>query len=137
MVAIVVAVAPDEIGARRRDQRVVAFACERSVYGHNAKVRDETIHVTAMRLSAEWMTMADDRVLEYLREEGTSTPKQMADDERIRFSRSYVNARCTELARRSFVLNLGNGVYQITYRGQQYLDGELDAADLETSAEAA
>ncbi|MFW5938133.1 MAG: MarR family transcriptional regulator [Halanaeroarchaeum sp.] len=89
-----------------------------------------------MRLSADWMTMADDRILEYLAEEGTSTPKRMADDDRMRFSRSYVNARCTELAHRSFVLNLGNGVYQITYRGQQYLDGELDAVDVEETAEA-
>jgi len=89
-----------------------------------------------MRLSADWMTMADDRVLEYLSEEGTSTPKRMADDDRVHFSRSYINARCTELSERSFVLNLGNGVYQITYRGQQYLDGELDARDLEESAEA-
>ncbi|HKL30127.1 MAG TPA: MarR family transcriptional regulator [Natrialbaceae archaeon] len=89
-----------------------------------------------MRLSADWMTMADDRILEYLAEEGTSTPKRMADDARMRFSRSYINARCTELAQRSFVLNLGNGVYQITYRGQQYLDGELDAVEVETTAEA-
>ncbi|MEF8757448.1 MAG: MarR family transcriptional regulator [Halobacteriales archaeon] len=88
-----------------------------------------------MRLSGEWMTMADDRVLEYLREEGTSTPKRMSEDDRIRFSRSYVNARCTELARRSFLLNLGNGVYQITSRGREYLDGELDAAEIEETAE--
>lgn len=89
-----------------------------------------------MRLSADWMTMADDRILEYLAEEGTTTPKRMANDDRMRFSRSYVNARCTELAKRSFVLNLGNGVYQITYRGQQYLDGELDAVEVEEPAEA-
>jgi hypothetical protein len=86
-----------------------------------------------MRLAADWMTGADDRILEYLHEEGTSTPTKIAQDDRVRFSRTYINTRCRLLADHTLVRALGNGVYQITYRGQQYLDGDLDAADLDTT----
>lgn len=77
------------------------------------------------------MTGADDRILEFLREEEASTPKNMADDSRIRFSRTYVNTRCKKLASYGFLQELRNGVYQITEDGGRYLDGELDANEFE------
>ena len=42
-------------------------------------------------------------------------------------SASYVEQ---ELAKRGFLLNLGNGVYQITDRGEAYLAGEFDAQSM-------
>lgn len=84
-----------------------------------------------MRLAGEWMVGADDRVLEYLREEGPASPKKMHDDGRIRFSRGYINVRCQKLANYGLVVNLGNGVYQITELGGAYLDEELDTAELD------
>ncbi len=84
-----------------------------------------------MRLAGEWMAGADDRVLEFLREEGPSSPKKMFDDGRIRFSRGYINTRCQKLAKYGLVVNLGNGVYSITERGERYLNGDLDTGDLE------
>lgn len=77
------------------------------------------------------MKGADDRILEFIREEGPSTPTQMHEDGRVRFSRTYINTRCGILADKGFLLNYGNGVYQITERGEGYLDGELDAADVD------
>jgi len=84
-----------------------------------------------MRLAAQWMKGADDRILEFIYQEGPSTPTQMHEDGRVRFSRTYINTRCKILAEHGLLLNLGNGVYQITEVGEAYLDGELDTADLE------
>lgn len=86
-----------------------------------------------MRLSADWMTGADDRILEFLREEGPAAPKVIFDDGRVRFSRSYINTRCKELSRYGMLDELGNGVYAISDEGEAYLDEELDAAELGVS----
>ena len=85
-----------------------------------------------MRRSAEWMTIADERLLEFLSEEGPRQPKQIAQDERMRFSDQYIGQRCRTLVPYGLVQNLGNGLYTITEAGQQYLDGELDATELES-----
>jgi len=84
-----------------------------------------------MRYSADWMVLADERILEYIREEGSGTPKQMKDSGYVRYSRQYISQRCKELVNHGLLQHLGNGVYIITDEGEQYLDGELDAADLE------
>lgn len=84
-----------------------------------------------MRLSANWMRAPDDRILEFIQEEGPSTPTKMYEDGRVRFSRSYINTRCQVLADNGFLVNLGNGVYQITERGRNYLAGDFDAAEVE------
>lgn len=83
-----------------------------------------------MRYSAHWMTIADDRILEYLSGVETSTPKKMADSGDVRFSRAYIGERCRKLAAYGLVQPLGNGVYRITDSGSEYLDGELDAEEL-------
>ena len=76
------------------------------------------------------MTIADERILEFLSEEGPRQPKQIAHDERIMFSDQYIGQRCRTLASYGLVQNLGNGLYTITDAGQQYLDGGLDATTL-------
>jgi hypothetical protein len=82
-----------------------------------------------MRYSADWMTIADERILEHLREKETDTPKRMSDSGRVRFSRQYIGERCRKLASYDLLKHLGNGVYRITATGEQYLDGEIDAAE--------
>lgn len=84
-----------------------------------------------MRFDADWMSRADDRILEHLSEEGPDTPKRMADSGRVRFSRQHVNQRCKKLVSFGLLLHLGNGVYAISQSGEQYLCGELDASELE------
>lgn len=75
------------------------------------------------------MTLADDRILEYLRENPSGAPKQMADSGVVRYSRQYISTRLKMLAEHGLVLPLGNGVYQITERGEKYLDGEIDTSE--------
>lgn len=84
-----------------------------------------------MRLDAEWMSRADDRIMEHLVDAGPDTPKEMADSGRVRFSRQHINQRCKTLVRYGLLVHLGNGVYDITRRGEQYLDGDLDVAALD------
>lgn len=81
------------------------------------------------------MVLADDRILEHLSEVETDTPKGMAEEGEVRFSRQYIGERCRKLADASLVQHLGNGVYRITADGEEYLAGELDAADLEEPEE--
>lgn len=85
-----------------------------------------------MRYSADWMVLADDRILEFLSENGPRSPSKIYESGTIRYSRGYINSRCQKLAEYGLVLNLGNGVYQITEKGEQYLSGDLDAGELET-----
>jgi len=66
---------------------------------------------------------------------GPDTPKEMADSDRVRFSRQHINARCKTLVTYGLLVHLGNGVYDITQKGKQYLAGELDARDLEGANE--
>lgn len=76
------------------------------------------------------MNPADDRILEYLAEHGAASPKQVADDDRIGYSRTHVNTRLRQLSAAKLARHIGNGVYQLTEEGEAYLEGEFDARDL-------
>lgn len=84
-----------------------------------------------MRKSAEWMTIADERILEFLSENDSGSPTSMSKSEFVRFSRPHIHERCQKLERHGLINFLGNGVYVLSEKGQQYLDGDLDAAELE------
>ena len=88
-----------------------------------------------MRKSADWMSIADERILEFLRENESGTPTTISRDKYVRFGRSHIHQRIKQLEAYGLVRFLGNGVYIITDEGQQYLDGELDAAELEQDEE--
>lgn len=76
------------------------------------------------------MVLVDDRILEFLSENGPRSPSKINESEAIRYSRGYINSRCQKLADYGLVLNLGNGVYQITERGEKYLKGDVDTNEL-------
>ena len=80
-----------------------------------------------MRRSGEWMVLADERILEYTREEDSGAPKEMAESGYVRFSRQYISRRCKELVDHGLLKHLGNGVYIITDAGEAYLKEEYDA----------
>jgi predicted transcriptional regulator len=81
-----------------------------------------------MRRHADWMTLADERILEFLDERGNHQPAQIAAE--FGFHRKYIGRRCRILHEHGFLNNLGNGVYQITEQGKRYLTGEFDASQL-------
>ena len=75
------------------------------------------------------MTLADERILEYLSEMGNHQPSQIANE--FGFHRKYIGKRCRILEKNGFVENRGNGVYRITEQGEKYLSGEFDASTLD------
>lgn len=94
-----------------------------------------------MRKHADWMAHADERILEFLSEHGNHQPSQMAArlgeiGVDMGFHPKYVGRRCRTLAGHRMVRNLGNGLYQITDLGEQYLRGEIDAGAMEDEGDA-
>lgn len=85
---------------------------------------------TLMRKSGSWMTIWDDRLLEIIREEGSGTPSELASHEYVRITKSSVSRRLRKLAEHKMLDHLGNGVYVITDKGIDYLEGRLDAEDI-------
>lgn len=81
------------------------------------------------------MTIWDDRILEVIREEGSGSPSELAGTDVIRVSRQHVSRRLQKLADHQLLTHLGNGVYVITEEGKKYLDGELDADELEDASD--
>lgn len=79
-----------------------------------------------MRKSASWMTIWDDRILEYVDEEGSATPKKLDESGFIHVSRSQISRRLRRLAEGSLLEHLGNGVYVITDEGEAYLEEQFD-----------
>lgn len=79
-----------------------------------------------LRVPAGWMKPIDDRLLEYLDEEGTATPKSIADDERISYDRQYIGVRLRTLLEAGLVEKVGRGVYRISGEGREYLKGLRD-----------
>jgi predicted transcriptional regulator len=73
------------------------------------------------------MVLADERILEYIREEGSGSPKEMADSGFVTFSDGYISQRSKKLVKNGLLNHLGNGVYVITDEGEAYLDEEYDA----------
>jgi len=77
-----------------------------------------------MRESARWMVLLDDRIMEFIDENGPSLPSNIADDDRIPYGAQHIGNRCRKLADVGLLENLGNGVYVLTADGKSYLEGE-------------
>jgi len=73
------------------------------------------------------MNQQDDRILEYLAEEGWATPSLIAMEASIDVSEGFVEDRLHFLGYAGFVDRLHAEMYEITGWGHLYLDGELDA----------
>ena len=82
-----------------------------------------------MRPRVDWMTQADNQILEFLDEQDiVATPKVIAAN--IDYTPQYVNERIPLLSENGLVENTGKALYRITNRGRRYLAGELEAEDL-------
>jgi Mn-dependent DtxR family transcriptional regulator len=81
------------------------------------------------------MTIWDDRIMEVLREEGPLSVGELTDHDSIRISHSQVSRRCSRLAEHGLLDSFANGVYSLTGQGESYLNGELNADELQTDDE--
>lgn len=83
-----------------------------------------------MRPRVEWMTRADDYILEFFEEADiVATPHVVSAN--IDYSRQYVNRRIRKLSENGLLEKSGDGLYRITERGRDYLAGDLEADVLE------
>jgi len=88
-----------------------------------------------MRYSGDWMTLADDRILEYIRENESGSPSKIKKGGKIRYTSQHIGRRCRKLAENGLLKHLGNGVYMITDDGEAYLDGQLDTETMQYLSE--
>lgn len=77
------------------------------------------------------MVLADDRILELIREKWNASPQILADDGRIPWGKEHINQRLWKLRDAGLVTRVGRGIYTLTDEGDAYLDGEFDARKLE------
>ena len=92
------------------------------------------VYWKCMRQSARWMVLLDDRIMEFIDENGPSLPSNIGDDDRIPYGAQHIGNRCRKLADAGLLENLGNGVYILTSDGKSYLEGESAVEDSPESA---
>ncbi|WP_276253580.1 transcriptional regulator [Halomontanus rarus] len=87
-----------------------------------------------MRRPEDWMQLpTDERILEILSTGLIFSPKVIAVN--IDRGRSHVNRRLKVLVEKGFVNQVDRGYYEISETGREYLEGELDASDLDVDEE--
>jgi len=84
-----------------------------------------------MRKRAEWMKSADEKILDALQGGLMLGPTTIAKN--VDLSRSYVSRRLSILIAYGLIKQVEEGYYQITDQGKKWLEGDLDASDLEPS----
>ena len=84
-----------------------------------------------MRPNVEWMVPSDDSILELLREHGNLTPRAVEDLGGP--TSGHAHDRLPVLKEHGLVDKISRGLYQITEKGEAYLDEELDASELDPS----
>jgi hypothetical protein len=79
-----------------------------------------------MRKQPEWWAKWDDRILEYVYEQGASQSGEIANDDYIRIGQSYVSQRIRVLREHDLMEEKSNNSYGITKKGRYYLAGGYD-----------
>jgi len=79
------------------------------------------------RETAWWMKREDERILEFLEEEGLAAPSLIADEVFRKVSPGHVRERLYMLQYAGLVANTGYKSYELTEEGERYLDGDLNA----------
>jgi len=96
---------------------------------------EQPFHYEMRRPRVDWMTRADDSILEFLLNEGNhpirATPAVIQAN--VDYQISHVRNRIRELHEAGLVeyFDEGRGIYEISDRGRAYLAGELKAEELE------
>ena len=84
-----------------------------------------------MRKSGSWMTIWDDRILEYILDNDSGYATEISNDDYIHVSQQHISRRLHELADKGLLSEGKKGVYSITKEGKYYLAGAYDAEEQE------
>lgn len=84
-----------------------------------------------MRKPADWMSQADERILEAVRDNGNLPPQSITDSINaeatdLEYSSAYIQQRCALLADNGLLTKYGRGVYSITQLGHEFLAEDVD-----------
>ncbi|MXV61290.1 winged helix-turn-helix transcriptional regulator [Natronorubrum sp. JWXQ-INN-674] len=83
-----------------------------------------------MRPRVDWMNQTDNRILELLDESDLAlSPAVVAVN--LDYSRNWVSRRMSKLEKKGLIEKFRGSYYRITPRGRAYLEGDLEAEDLE------
>ena len=83
-----------------------------------------------MRPRVEWMTQADERILEFLAaKEIAASPSVIAVN--IDYTKEYISRRCNKLEDAGLLQRVEARHYRVTDLGEQYLDGDIDPNEIE------
>lgn len=78
------------------------------------------------------MTREDERILEFLDSEGMACPDLISKEAFTKVSAGHAEERLKMLQYAGLVFRVGLVSFELTWAGQQYLAGELDASHLPT-----
>lgn len=83
-----------------------------------------------IRRTAAWMQQVDDRILEFVRDEGWVTPKILAARPEFQHvSQARLRERCRWLVYAGLLAPISGDMVDLTSAGARYLDGDLDASN--------
>lgn len=81
-----------------------------------------------MRDSAFWMKQLDERILEFIKQEGWATPRMLANGHHFDASRGHIHERCRMLHDVQFVAPIYGDAYELTTDDKMFLAGQIDAS---------
>lgn len=84
-----------------------------------------------LRMPAEWLSQADERILEYLDEETKASAEEIAGDSRVSLNQNYITQRFQTLLKAGLVERVGRGLYRISPKGRAFLVGQEDMRNME------
>lgn len=85
-----------------------------------------------VRLTAEWTTQADERIMEWLKDAGTHPSSAIGhrlNQLGVEYTRPHISRRCKKLSEYG-LLEKNYQNYSITEKGELFLNGELDLSTL-------
>jgi predicted transcriptional regulator len=83
-----------------------------------------------MRPRVEWMTQGDERIMEFLEEKDiVASPSVIAAN--IDYTAEYISRRCRTLEDAEMLQRIDASNYRLTELGEDFLEGEVEAEELE------
>lgn len=77
-----------------------------------------------MRPRVDWMTQADERVLEFLHEKDiVASPSVIAAN--IDYTQEYISRRCRKLTNAGLLQRADASNYRVTELGERFLNGDI------------
>jgi len=83
-----------------------------------------------MRPRVEWMTQADERILEFLQEKDIiASPSVIAAN--IDYTGEYISRRCRKLEDAGLLQRVDPSNYRLTDLGNRFLEAQAEASELQ------